>query len=271
MALFLFIAYFVMVLPWLIGGGVMLVALSLAVRHHNAGRSAAVKGWLALAAGPVVAYFAIGAAFDADEARRASYVASLERHRLDGNYPQRLVIHGYMMKAELAVLLHLYDFDEIEMYQDRISDRKMQGSWITHNGGSDCAVAARSWLAERSYAVESELEKNCVSSVAISRQPGERPGEVVLYLMGHATTHKASNELWSSGNYEVRLISGGQNRLVDYWEDYFSSRNSSVLCMAPIGLCANRQGTHVKGQDRLKFLVRALGVEVPDTSARAGG
>lgn len=270
MAVLSFLAWVLVLLPWLIGAGVMLFALWRAARLYNTGRGAAVTGWLVLAASPAVVYVVMGVSFNADEARRASYVASLERHRLDGHYPQRLVMQGYMIEAELAVLLHLYNFDEIEMYQERRVVDETKGQRFTRAGGEDCVLAAQAWLANRSGRIDRQL-KNCVDLTTAYYKRGDDTRDAVHYLMGHATTHKAGNNLWSGGNYEVRLISGGQNRLVDYWEDYFSSRNSSMLCMVPIGVCAKKQKTHIKGPGRLKFLVQAIGATVPGTTAQSGG
>lgn len=248
------LSWFFVLLPWIAAAVFTLFCLA---RMGNADSKSETKKWIAWALAPTALIALVFGSFAYDEASRARFVSGLERLKLDGKHPDRLIVHGYLMDAELAVLLHLYDFDTIEMYQDK-PERATRGSRVTRAGSSGCREQALRWMTNRSYALDKSLA-NCIDRGNAVYKASLSDDGAVVFLMGHATTLKASNTVLE--NYELRLVERGENRLVDYWERYYSTRKSSLLCMAQLPFCTSKHNP--KDPSRLQFVIRALGHELP--------
>jgi hypothetical protein len=212
--------------------------------------------WVLLSTLPFVFYGLNRASFEYSNHARSAYLAELPRHSPTGQYPNTLIIRGYLTETEIAALLWRYSFNQVLMDQDhrRSGNRKVQ--IFERSTGPACEAFVQKWLKNKSPS--HTIQKGCVLEVGREIFDPEKPSKnAVLYLMGHATTLHEGNALWASGNFEVRLLSGGKDLLVDYWENRYISSQTSPFCIPLLTMCQKTSYSKEKF-DRFYFLVNSL-------------
>ncbi len=256
------ILYVFLSIGFVIPIGFMLFCLWRAYARFSGGNLSGAGLWFAAACSPFLLYGVNTTLFDKRVASRKAEVENLKRTNLARDYPSTLTLRGYLTEPELAVLLLSYDFSEIYMLQERAYRGQVEGQRFSATVSSECMAAAAKWVEDkvvrRNYANDAVL-KRCVDGSRVTFDERELPQTAVVYLMDHATTLHLGNSLWSSGAYEVRLRSNGDDVLVDYWERLHAERQASPFCLPKFPMCGSTEFNQKDQIDRFKFLIKALG------------
>lgn len=251
----------VSVLPVLAAIG---IGLYRAWKFYPVGGLAASSGWLALAAAPFVYYAWDVASAHMKETLRAREVAGFERVPFPPDPPRTLEVHGSMTDRERLIYLDALPIDRIH----QINSKPFKGQYhhvetftIEPSCRGRFASLLEQWGLKRRNLRGEASDRGCllVSRGAMSAD-GEEPA--IVFLLGSKTTLKLPGNVWSGGNYEARIRSGGENRLLDYWERPFIERASNPLCLfgpARAWTAANTDWRKYR-MDRLDFFARAVGL-----------
>ena len=256
------ILYVFLSIGFVIPIGFMLFCLWRAYARFSGGNLSGAGLWFAAACSPFLLYGVNTTLFDKRVASRKTEVADFQRTKVERDYPSTLTLRGYLTEPELAVLLLRYDFSEIYMLQERAYRGRLSGQRFSAASTAECTAAAHSWIANRDLRRDYDNDrilKDCVSSSTVEFSEQDLPQTAVVYLMDHATTLHLGNSLWSSGAYEVRLRSNGDDVLVDYWERLHAERQASPFCLPKFPMCGSTEFNQKDQIDRFKFLIKALG------------
>lgn len=256
------------ILAHLFGLFVLIGSLAMARRAKRQGRNRAAAIWFAAGVGLPVLFVATFVTTELRVAARTRYVANLERVHVEGGHPRILEVHGWLSPYAAGRVLGAGAFDAAHIYQGRDFERPMRRRTVyVFSRSSEC----RPW-AERAVQLAAAGAKpdpddrpgleNCVEERLESvPRPAVEPDAVVL-LTGRETTLKTYMQLQrtlnASGNFEIRLRQGGQEPLIDYWEDLYYERPISPYLVGPLGFLGLPAGAD-KTLDTADFILRAVG------------
>lgn len=247
---------------------ILVMTLVMAWRARRQGRMRRAALWFAAGVGPLVIFAATVVVTEMRVAARTRYVANLERVRIDGDHPRVLEVHGWLAPHAAARVLGAGAFDVVHIYQGRDFDRPMRRRTVyVFDRSSACrTVAVRaSRLAAAGQKPDlddrQDFERCVKQRTETIPRPAIEPAAVVL-LTERNTTLKTYMQLQrtlkASGNFEIRLRQGGQDRLIDYWEDLYYERPISPYLFGPLGYFGV-PGGEAKTLDRADFILRAVG------------
>lgn len=252
----------VSVLPVLAAIG---IGLHRAWKVYPVGGLRAAAGWLALAVTPFAWYAWDVASANVTEANRAREVAGFERHPFPADPPRTLEVHGFITDRERLIYLDTLPIDRIHQFQSRPFKgeyRNVETYAIDPSCRGRYAAVLEQLGRKRRDRHGNTNDGNCL---IVSRGPlsADRDSEpAIVFLIGSNTTLKLPGTLWSGGNYEARIRTGGESRLLDYWERPYIPRASNPLVLfgpARAWIGANTDWRKYR-MNRLDFFARAVGL-----------
>lgn len=229
-----------------------------AVRNKNLQQAAT---FLCLISIPFIFYFHMQKRADAQEAARASEIATLAVSAPPRTYLKLLEIYGHATEFELLIFLDALKFDEVMVFQ-KPRRGVIYGQLVRLAPGCDGLGIAhlRTWKIKGRFGAPSQNDKNCLVSEWKTVSDDRNAIPALEYRHGTLSTLLPSGNNWASGAYEVRLRSPNNSQLLGYWERPFITRPASP---GPWGYAypSNTDRTKYPQPKRLDFIIRSMGLE----------
>lgn len=212
------IGFFGVVIPSSLLTAVVVYCLYRGARSLMRGETLAGAALLLVGLSPFLLFPVTIMRADHADSARAATVAKLDKTGPIGNYPDVLVVHGYMAESSAARLMLSAGFHAIDVRRER-----GRGATLNISPADGCRSALTTWQSQGAKPFD-PVVKRCVVATKWPRGSiPERETAMVLARDRHASL-KRDGSIWSGGNLELRLRKGGVERLVDYWEALHSTR-----------------------------------------------
>jgi len=176
--------------------------------------------WLMIVAAPFLFYIYKLNAVDAQEAKRADFVANLKRHEISEQHPKLVEIYGPMTIREIIILLDVLNIEEVVKFDRYKFKGKIDGAF--YKLSSNCKGLGKEYqqLVQRGRNIgyPDNNDRACLISRNKKVNADRRMVPAIVFLNGRHTTLRQKDNNYSGGSLEVRLRTGKENYLLDYWE-----------------------------------------------------